>query len=180
MSAYFVFPLPAQRRLSLRRRAVVEVETAPSIDRLASSSEILSALEVIRLGLSAGMTIGEALEYSAQNSPPTAAKELEMCLAQFNVGYPLSHGLEQIAALNQSWQTITDTLISSLNSGSAVLGQLNDIESVLQSSLDTEKLKRIKSVAVKSVLPLGVCFLPAFILLAVVPIVAGFISGIAR
>ena len=58
--------------------------------------------------------------------------------------------------------------------------QLADVEFVLQSSIDTEKLKRIKSVAVKSVLPLGLCFLPAFILLAVIPIVAGLIGGITQ
>lgn len=37
---------------------------------------------------------------------------------------------------------------------------------------------RARSVAVRSVLPLAVCYLPAFLLLGVVPIVAGYFSGV--
>ena len=57
------------------------------------------------------------------------------------------------------------------------MDQLADVAFILQSSIDTEKLKRIKSVAVKSVSPLGLCFLPAFILLAVIPVIAGLLRG---
>ena len=96
------------------------------------------------------------------------------------MGFPLSRGLEKIAIANPDWRSISDALITSLHSGSPITDQLADVEFVLQSSIDTEKLKRIKSVAVKSVLPLGLCFLPAFILLAVIPIVAGLIGGITQ
>jgi pilus assembly protein TadC len=96
------------------------------------------------------------------------------------MGFPLSRGLKQIAIVNPGWRTISDVLTASLHSGSPVADQLADVEFVLQSFIDAEKLKRIKSVAVKSVLPLGACFLPAFILLAVIPIVAGLIGGITQ
>ena len=94
------------------------------------------------------------------------------------MGLPLGRGLEDMAINNPRWRSIADTLIVSLNSGSPVIDQLAEVEYVLQSQLDTERLKRIKSVAVKSVLPLGICFLPAFILLAIVPIIAGLIAGL--
>jgi pilus assembly protein TadC len=41
-----------------------------------------------------------------------------------------------------------------------------------------ERLAAAKAVGVKSVLPLGVCYLPAFILLGVVPFVASGLSGV--
>ena len=178
VAAYLCFPLPQKRLLdSATLETQIEIDTEAKV---ASRSEILQALETIRLGISSGMTVGAALEYAQKHSPQAASHELEQVLNQFRVGFPLSRGLEEIAIANPGWRSITDTLNTSLQAGSPIVDQLADVEFVLQSSLDTQKLKRIKSVAVKSVLPLGLCFLPAFILLAVIPIVAGLIGGITQ
>lgn len=178
IAAYLHFPLP-QRRPPKHSSAEPQVEIAASA-QLASSSEILQALEIIRLGINSGMTISDALQYTQKHSSKAASRELEQGLNQFRMGFPLARGLEEIATANSGWRSISDALITSLHSGSPITDQLADVEYVLQSSIDTEKLKRIKSVAVKSVLPLGLCFLPAFILLAVIPIVAGLIGGITQ
>lgn len=175
-ATYLYFPLP-QRKPPKPAPIDTEVEIAA---RPSSNSEILQTLEIIRLGISSGMTISDALQYAQKHSPYTAVQELEQGLNQFRMGFPLARSLEEIAIANPGWRSITDVLITSLHSGSPVSDQLTDVEFVLQSHLDTEKLKRIKSVAVKSVLPLGLCFLPAFILLAIVPIVAGLIGGITQ
>ena len=178
IAAYLYFP-PPQRKLSKDPPLEKQIEIAAEV-RTAAIPEVLQALEIIRLGISSGMTISDALEYAQNHSPRAASQELEQALNQFRVGFPLSRGLEEIAILNPGWRSISDALITSLHSGSSITDQLADVEFVLQSSIDTEKLKRIKSVAVKSVLPLGLCFLPAFILLAVIPIVAGLIGGITQ
>lgn len=178
IAAYLCFPLPRQRSHEQehgKTRVRPEIELAES--KAASGAEILCTLEIIRLGVSSGMTISDALEYAQKLSPPAAAEEIDRGLNQFRIGLPLARGLEQIAIENPRWRSISDTLIASLNSGSPIADQLADVEFILQSAIDTEKLKRIKSVAVKSVLPLGLCFLPAFILLAVIPIVAGLLGG---
>lgn len=178
IATYLYFPLPKRNSTKYRPlQSQLELETSA---RVASGLDILRALEIIRLGISSGMTISDALQYTQKNSPRAASQELEQGLKQFQMGFPLSRGLEEIAIVNPGWRAISDALIASLHSGSPVADQLADVEFVLQSSIDTEKLKRIKSVAVKSVLPLGLCFLPAFILLAVVPIVAGLIGEIAQ
>jgi Flp pilus assembly protein TadB len=178
IAAYLYFPLPQRKSFEIPTSEPQEkVETTSQI---ASSSEILQALGIIRLGVSSGMTISDALQYAQKHSSQAASLELEQVSNQFHMGIPLSRGLEEMAIINPGWRSISDTLITSLHSGSPISDQLTDVEFVLQSSIDTEKLKRIKSVAVKSVLPLGLCFLPAFILLAVIPIVAGLIGGITR
>jgi len=178
LAAYLYFP-PPQRKLTKDLPIETQIEMAAEV-RTAAISEVLQALEIIRLGISSGMTISDALQYGQKHSPRAASQELEQALNQFRVGFPLSRGLEEIAIANPGWRSISDALITSLHSGSPTTDQLADVEFVLQSSIDTEKLKRIKSVAVKSVLPLGLCFLPAFILLAVIPIVAGLIGGITQ
>lgn len=179
LAVYLWFPLPRQTSPDPEAPAdstepVIET-TRPEL-KAASSSEILGALEIIQLGLSSGMTISDALEHSQKHSPSAAAQELARGLNQFRIGFPLARGLEQIAIDNPGWRSISDTLITSLNSGNPVIDQLSDVAFILQSSIDTEKLKRIKSVAVKSVLPLGLCFLPAFILLGVIPVIAGLLG----
>jgi pilus assembly protein TadC len=178
IAAYLYFPLPHRKsRNNQQPEPNLNIDTPA---RTASSSEILQALEIIRLGISSGMTIGDVLEYTQKHTTQTASQELELGLNQFRMGFPLSRGLEEIAIANPGWRSISDALITSLHSGSPIADQLADVEFVLQSSIDTEKLKRIKSVAVKSVLPLGMCFLPAFMLLAVIPIVAGLIGEITQ
>jgi len=180
VAAYLWFPLHRRRSIEQvadAKRENLETESPEPEIKAASSSEILHALQVIQLGVSAGMTIGQALECAQKRAPAAAAREIERGLNQYRIGHPLTRALEEIATINPRWQSISDTLITSLNSGSPISDQLADVEFILQSSIDTEKLKRIKSVAVKSVLPLGLCFLPAFVLLAVVPIVAGLIRG---
>lgn len=176
IATYLCFPLP-QRKPPKSVSIDTELEIAT---RKAVNSEILQALGIIRLGICSGMTISDALQYAQKNSPYAPSQELELGLNQFRMGFPLSRGLEEIVIANPGWRSIADVLITSLHSGSPVSDQLADVEFVLQSHLDAEKLKRIKSVAVKSVLPLGLCFLPAFFLLAVFPIVAGLIGGITQ
>ena len=178
IATYLYFPPP--QRKSHKHPPIEPVAELEITTGVASSSEILQALEIIRLGVSSGMTISDALQYAQKHSPLAASQELEQVSNKFLIGFPLSRGLEEIAIVNPGWRSISDALIASLHSGSAVVGQLTDVEFVLQSFIDTEKLKRIKSVAVKCVLPLGLFFLPAFILLAVIPIVAGLISGIVK
>lgn len=176
LAAYIFHPLP-QRRDSEAPDLDAQIEK-PSEPKSASNSEILQALEIIQLGSNSGMTISDALEFAQRRSSLSVSLELERVLYQFRMGLPLARGLEEMAINNPCWRSIVDTLIVSLNSGSPIIDQLAEVEYVLQSQLDTERLKRIKSVAVKSVLPLGICFLPAFILLAIVPIVAGLIGGV--
>lgn len=183
LAAYLLFPF-AQQRATLPRtfEQFIKPDSNPAkIEiRLASNSQIIRALEVIRLGIGAGLNVADALEFAMERSSQAAALEIEHGLNQFRVGFPLERGLEDLAIKNPGWRSISDALINALNSGSSVIDQLSDVEYMLQSAIDTEKLKRIKSVAVKSVLPLGLCFLPAFILLAIVPIVAGFIGGVTK
>ena len=180
LAVYLWFPLPRQIATDLEvteKTSESETESDPSGIDAASGPEILRALEIIQLGLGSGMTISDALEYSKKHSSHSAAHEIDQVLNQFRIGMPLAHGLEKIAIANPGWRSISDTLITSLSSGSPVSDQLSEVAFILQSSMDTEKLKRIKSVAVKSVLPLGLCFLPAFILLAVIPVIAGLLRG---
>jgi hypothetical protein len=109
--------------------------------------------------------------------PAATQADINSVLIQFELGKPLTLALDSLALQNTLWLPLTDSLIASLITGSPIHEQLAELEQAIQTSLDMATLNRIKSVAVKSVLPLGLCFLPAFILLAVVPLVAGLMNN---
>lgn len=61
--------------------------------------------------------------------------------------------------------------------GTSVIDVLAQHSTDLRRQGMTQRLAIAKAVGVKSVLPLGLCYLPAFVLLGVVPVVAGGLAG---
>jgi pilus assembly protein TadC len=71
------------------------------------------------------------------------------------------------------------TIISrSLQTGSAMTDQLTALAEQLRADDHFDRLERAQRVGVLSALPLGLCLLPAFVLLAVVPAVLGLSAGV--
>ena len=66
----------------------------------------------------------------------------------------------------------------SSHTGSAMTEQLVAMAEQLRADDQFDRLERAHRVGVLSALPLGLCMLPAFLLLAVVPAVAGLGSGL--
>ena len=176
LSAYLSFPLPKSPKQRIPKTvSVANVPKAP-----ASTTEILQALRLIRICLSSGMTIAGTLEFVQIRMSEPVFSEIAQVLYKSRLGRPLVTALTELANENPRWLPITDAMIVGLTSGSSIQEQLSDFEVMLRTTHEMEKLKRIKSVAVKSVLPLGICFLPAFILLAVIPLVAGLIGNVIK
>lgn len=74
---------------------------------------------------------------------------------------------------------IARAFIRSANSGAPLSTLLANVSTELRSKHAAAVESAARSVAVKSVAPLGVCFLPAFILLGVVPLVASLFSQVS-
>jgi Flp pilus assembly protein TadB len=62
--------------------------------------------------------------------------------------------------------------------GASVTGPLSQAAADLRSAAAHEAESRVQSAAVRLVLPIGLCFLPAFVLVGVVPVVAGLAGGL--
>jgi len=176
LASYLMFPMP---ELATRNRnpKFVKSKTTNSLNAKVTSADVMVTLQFLRMSLGAGMTIFDALTFISLKLPVAAQADIESVLVQFKLGKPLTLALDSLSSGSPRWLPLTDSLIASLITGSAIHDQLAELEQATQTSIDMAKLNRIKSVAVKSVLPLGLCFLPAFILLAVVPLVAGLITN---
>jgi hypothetical protein len=62
--------------------------------------------------------------------------------------------------------------------GAAVADDLRRLASELRRAHQADRRRRAQRAAVWVVLPLGLCFLPAFLLLTVVPVVAALLPGL--
>ena len=176
VAAFLSFPLP-QKPKSIRPKTTKAVsnDLAP-----ATAGDVVKTLRLVRLCLTSGMTVVDALQFVQARMGEPVASELGRMLYTNRLGKPLDLALSELAEQNSNWQSMSDSMIAGVISGTAIHEQLADLEVMLRTTIEMQKLKRIKAVAVKSVLPLGVCFLPAFILLAVVPMVAGLIGNFTK
>jgi pilus assembly protein TadC len=175
-AAYLSFPLPQKSKSRIRNTE----KTVTNVVRHATLREVLQTLRLVRLCLTSGMTVIATLQFVQARMGEPIASELGRVLYTNRLGRTLEVALTELAEQNPKWRSMTDSMITGLASGTAIHEQLADSENMLRTTIEMEKLKRIKSVAVKSVLPLGACFLPAFILLAVVPMVAGLIGNFTK
>jgi pilus assembly protein TadC len=82
------------------------------------------------------------------------------------------------ALRDQRWAPVARAAIRAHHSGAALTDVLNRAASDLRRDLRTQAEAAAARASVKAVLPLGLCFLPAFLLLGVVPVVAGFTTSL--
>ena len=69
-------------------------------------------------------------------------------------------------------------LLRSVESGASLSSALTACAEQMRQVRGSELENRARAVGVKAVAPLAGCFLPAFIVLAVVPIVASLVTGL--
>lgn len=134
-------------------------------------SDLPQALELISAGLYAGMPLRSAVGAVANSFDGPVGADLSQVLALMNLG---TSDAEAWATLSVSpeWRPAAVDLARSFESGTRT------VEVLVQHARDARTRRHAaievgaRAVGVRSVLPLMTCFLPAFLLLGVVPAVA--------
>ena len=134
-------------------------------------------VELLAHAVAAGCDIASALQLvSAAIGEPWQAR-LEPSLHALNLGQPPSvvwGGLErdpQAAGLGR-------TLARSHATGVPVADALRRLAGDLREDADLAAHAHARTIEVRAAVPLGVCFLPAFVLLGVIPLVAGILGNL--
>jgi pilus assembly protein TadC len=153
------------RRLpALRRR--------PQADLAAGT--VANAADLLAACLDAGAVPAAALQ-AAGEAPGGRIGELLSA-----AGHALASGEPVPVAFAEAEQLrpVAAIIGRSLHTGSAMTDQLTALAEQLRADDHFDRLERAQRVGVLSALPLGMCLLPAFVLLAVVPAVLGLSTGI--
>jgi pilus assembly protein TadC len=135
--------------------------------------DVPATLDLLAACVSAGATLSGALPAVAGSfDPPTR---------------DLLHGVARLTALgadppaawaallaDPAWSAAARAVVRAQESGAAIAETLNRIADERRRELRSDAHAAAARAGVRAVLPLGVCFLPAFVLVGVVPVAVGF------
>jgi Flp pilus assembly protein TadB len=133
------------------------------------------AIDLLAACLAAGLSPGAALEQITEAVPSPLAGELADVTARLRLGVdPVTvwRELARHPQLGGLGRTVSRAVESGASVADAMLRLADDERRRSRAAVES----RARAVGVKAALPLGVCLLPAFVLVGVVPLVAGSVS----
>ena len=154
-------------------RGVLPRLAAPEVDDTAMSvDDVIVAADFLSVCAGAGLTTLNALGRLGHAEAGTASTWASAVLARHAAGMPLDASLQ--ASGHASATELCRVLSRSHTTGAPVSQRLRRQSQGLRRERRDETLRRVRALGVRAVAPLGLCFLPAFVLLAVVPLAASF------
>lgn len=139
--------------------------------------QLPEALELLAAAIEAGAPVSRATAVVAAASPAATSRLLGTVASHLELGRSASDVWMEVAG-QPVWHDAALDLARAGRSGTPV-------EEALRIHAEQARLRRqetatanARRVGVRSMVPLMVCFLPAFLLVGVVPIIAGLLAGI--
>lgn len=129
--------------------------------------------------LASGTSINTAADATARALEGEVAQVLDRCVALFRLGGSPAQVWEPMLA-EPALAPIARAILRSAQTGAPLATVLQRVGEDLRAIRRSVLERAAQAVGVKAVAPLGLCFLPAFVLLGVVPLIASLvIKGIA-
>ena len=133
------------------------------------------ACDLLAVCLAAGTPVGAALVAVAEAVPGALGERLAEVGGLYRLG----------AAPRRAWSgaappldVLARTVVRAGESGSAVVPALQRLATDLRSTARSDTEAAVRRAGVWVLAPLGLCFLPAFLCLGVVPLVLGIADGV--
>lgn len=140
--------------------------------RLALVAGAPLAADLLAASLAAGVPVERSLPVIARAMGAPVGEQLERVAAHIRLGEPAEVAWSRVAEL-PGLGPIATTVARSARSGAPLAGLLVATADDLREQAAAAALAEVRAVSVRAVLPLGLCLLPAFALLGVLPVVAG-------
>ena len=137
------------------------------------------AVDLMAACLTVGLSPAAAVEQVAQAVEPPLSEELAAVCARLRLGVDPVTVWRDLAAHPQLGG-LGRTVARAAESGASVADAMLRLSDDLRRQVRAEVESRARAVGVKAALPLGTCLLPAFVLVGVVPLVAGSVSVLLR
>lgn len=157
----------ASARFLLRRLAAREVRGAP-----ARAVDLPPVLDLLAACLAAGAPLRSALAVVGEAAPPPLGPLLRTAAGALALGSPPEAALTGLTG-SPGLERLAGVLARAAATGTAPADQLAALAEDTRRAAQDSARAAARRAGVLVVLPLGLCFLPAFVLLGVVPVVAG-------
>lgn len=140
--------------------------------------DLPSFVELYAAALHAGAAPGAAMDLACSALPGPVADELRPVRARLALGAAPATVWGDLAT-HPELGRLGRTLARAEASGAPVVEAVRDLAEQLSAHARAEAEDRARTVGVKAAVPLGLCLLPAFLLLGIVPLVLGAVEGLA-
>lgn len=170
MAAVVVVPIAA---VVLRRQSSRPAASAGAASRAA----LPLTCDLIAAGLRAGATVPTALSSAAATAPGPLRDELNRVSALLRLGTSAAEAWSSLAR-DPVLGSVAAVATRSASSGIRLADALISCSAARREELQAAAVARAERVGVLALLPLGLCFLPAFICLGVVPVIAGIAADV--
>lgn len=146
-------------------------------DRIAVERDLPHLVGLLAACLRGGASPSNALRLVCAALPGVAATRLSVVSHHLAVGIPPGEVWGALAT-DPDLAVLGRAVARSHESGSSIATAVERLAQELGEEARARAEGRARGIGVRAALPLGLCLLPAFLLLGVVPLVAGLLSGI--
>ncbi len=160
--------------LVLKAIALLDARGPARINRQLAE-QLPETLDLMRAGLDAGLPLRTVTARVTALVPEPTASLLGDVLGNVEVGRSDDRAWAQLGD-HPVWGDLARDLARSAASGAAMSRLLMVTAQQARAELGATRTRRARAVGVRSVLPLVTCFLPAFVLVGVVPIIASTLA----
>jgi pilus assembly protein TadC len=146
-------------------------------DRAAARRQLPLVLELVAAALRTGSTTETAVALAAGGAGPGAASVLHEVVAGLRLGAPADEAWRPALRV-EGFDALARAAIRSQASGAALAGACSDLGRRERAHHRLAAQAAVRRAGVWAVLPLAACFLPAFVLVGVVPVVVGLLQSV--
>jgi len=145
--------------------------------RLAAEAELPHLVLLLAAGLRSGSPPATALSVACAALPGQASDRLDGVRARLALGVDPMDVWEPLTA-DPVLAPLARTMTRATRSGARVADAVDGLSVDLSRQARARSEDRARSVGVKAALPLGLCLQPAFLLIGIVPVVAGLFGAL--
>jgi Flp pilus assembly protein TadB len=139
--------------------------------------ELPHVVRLLGLALAAGTPPAAALEFVAEALPGAASEQLGPVAVRLRLGADPVASWAALSA-DPALAPLARSLARAEESGLSIAASVARLADDLARSARTEAEQRARAVGVKAAAPLGLCLLPAFLLIGIVPLVGGLLTSL--
>ncbi len=139
--------------------------------------ELADTVELLAVCLSAGAPMRQALEVVAGVQGIATSTVLSKVVGLLAMGVPEQQAWQELVE-DEVWGLVARDVARSARSGTSLVEVLHVHADEARLVSQERALQRARTAGVRSVIPLMACFLPAFVLVGVLPIIAGLLEGL--
>jgi Flp pilus assembly protein TadB len=163
--------------LGVAGATVVALVRPPVAATRVDPDDVAVVVDLVAGCLAAGASLPDALDAAAVAAGEAMRAECRCVAAALRAGVPADEAWR--AWLTDPWLApVARTAVRTTQTGAAAAEDLRRTSTRLRARRRAAAQHRVRRASVWLVVPLGLCFLPAFVLVAVVPLVVGLVPSL--